>query len=156
MPITISGSGNISGLGTGLITQANMANNSVGSPQIISGSTIVTPNITSILSGTSGVLPLLKDSTGSLLSSFSTGSGYFTLPQGIIVQWGQVGMSTQSQTWTFPIAFPTGAFAVTGSLFWSGSNSYITLGGNPNTSKTSIIIQSTASGITAFMIAIGW
>jgi hypothetical protein len=37
MPITISGSGNISGLGTGLITQANMANNSVGQPQIILG-----------------------------------------------------------------------------------------------------------------------
>lgn len=37
MTITISGSGNISGLGTGLITQSNLAASSVGQPQLISG-----------------------------------------------------------------------------------------------------------------------
>jgi len=157
MPITISGSGNISGLGTGVITQANMANNSVGSPQIINSSTIVTPNIATILSGTSGVLPVLKDSTGNTLNSLTSGyAGYYTLPSGFIIQWQTLSFVSTPVTWTFPIAFPNTCAGVTGLLYWGGSQAYLTLQQEPVGRKANVSIASTSTGINAYVIAIGW
>lgn len=47
---------------------------------------------------------------GQFISSFSA-NGYVKLPNGMIIQWGQVGgVGTGGTTATYPIAFPNNAF----------------------------------------------
>jgi hypothetical protein len=41
-------------------------------------------------------------------------SGYYEFPGGFIIQWGQVASGTSGNI-TFPIAWPNGLFAITGS-----------------------------------------
>lgn len=40
-------------------------------------------------------------------------SGYFTLPGGLIIQWGTASVGSSLVSITFPLAFPTAAFAIT-------------------------------------------
>ena len=75
----------------------------------IGATTASTGKFTEVLSNVSGSLPVLKDSTGSLLQSLAT-SGYQKLPNGLIMQWGYssiAGGNTGGSTVTFPITFPT-------------------------------------------------
>jgi hypothetical protein len=55
---------------------------------------------------------------GAFGSSLS-GSGYQKLPSGLIIQWANssyTGASDSTQTFNFPIAFPTSCFAIAGSI----------------------------------------
>jgi hypothetical protein len=75
----------------------------------IGATTASTGKFTEVLSNVSGSLPVLKDSTGSLLQSLAA-SGYQKLPNGLILQWGYSSIASGTSggtTVTFPVTFPT-------------------------------------------------
>jgi hypothetical protein len=92
MPITISGSGNISGLGTGLITQSNLAASSVGQPQLISGTAGNGPAFSAYLSS----------SNQSLTSSTSTTVALNSKEYDTIGAYNNTGSSTTLNGITVP------------------------------------------------------
>jgi hypothetical protein len=72
-----------------------------------------TINATTVKSTSSGVLPLLQDSTGNSLQSKTT-NGYVYLSGGLILQWGQTPTVTHgtSATITFPVSFPSAVVTI--------------------------------------------
>lgn len=71
-------------------------------------------------------------------NSFST-SGYQKFGSGLIIQWATFITSAGGFTnWTFPIAFPTALFQVTGTIQLSGSTGIAMLKWNPAASNTSV------------------
>jgi len=89
-------------------------------------------------------------------SSIAT-PGYTTLPNGIIIEWGNTGTIADGGSGTafsFPLAFPHAVFTVTASAdFASGGSRIVSV---RVISTSSFTLQSDGSGEGARWIAVGW
>ena len=90
-------------------------------------------------------------------------SGYVKLPGGLIMQWGVItAFYANTYSVSFPIAFPTSCFGVTGSFqnthnVGSDNNTYaISLFNKTNSGFTLIHGGSTGSNMNIFWIALGY
>ena len=135
MPITINGSGTITGISAGglpddSITTADIADSAVTDAKISA--------LTS--SKLSGALPAIDGSnlTGiSIASAFSqNANGYITLSNGLIIQWGRVGSLANggNRTVSFPITFPNNCWSLAAS--WTVMTSGTHHSAFPDTSIT--------------------
>lgn len=77
-------------------------------------------------------------------------SGYQRLPSGLIIQWGQVAATPSSQTFSFPIAFPTVCVSIAAVGIGAGAAS----AGNLTT--TTFVAAFNSNSATLYYIAIGY
>ena len=92
-------------------------------------------------------------------------SGYITLPNGLVIQWGRTtvtGMSgtSASGTASYPIAFPSGAYQVFNSIvtYTAGSTSSLfvrTYPGNASTFNYNSDFSAGTTGVVFSFLAIG-
>ena len=157
MPITINGSGTITGISAGglpddSITTADIADSAVTDAKISA--------LTS--SKLSGALPAIDGSnlTGiSIASAFSqNANGYITLSNGLIIQWGRVGSLANggNRTVSFPITFPNNCWSLAAS--WTVMTSGTHHSAFPDTSiSTSSFGAHNVSGATngVVFVAVG-
>jgi hypothetical protein len=112
-----------------------------------------TQDILTVAAGGAVDLPTLARSLGA--------NGYYTMPGGFIIQWGNYAFTsyTNAPTITFPIAFPTGCMSATVFLSSSGNGAIPRITALSTTSfKPTYDSFSTASNTacTAYWIAIGY
>jgi hypothetical protein len=110
--------------------------------------------MTTIISGTTGITfpdgGVFTNGVGSAASS-----GYQKLPNGIIIQWGQLSVTTSGTfTCTFPIAFPTAFCSATATQNASsaGAESNIAI---TATSNSNMSVYHNSQGTVVYWIAIG-
>lgn len=86
-----------------------------------------------------------KDITGS--------DGYYKLPGGVIMQWGEVTTDINGDaTWTYPTAFSSACFAAVGQAS-SGDNDHLVVAGTPGTT-TAVFHSRTVSGAAVASVVI--
>ena len=129
MPITINGSGTITGISAGGLPDGSVTNDDLATG--ISSSKL------------SGALPAIDGSnltgivTGLTASAFSqNANGYITLSNGLIIQWGRVGALANggNRTVSFPITFPNNCWSLAAS--WTVMTSGTHHSAFPDTSIT--------------------
>jgi hypothetical protein len=96
-------------------------------------------------------------SEGSATGRSLASSGYYTLPGGLIMQWGAVLVPTSTAlTWTYPIAFPAAVFGVWGTAnpVTVPSAEIISVGG---VGLTSAVVDNSpgTNAVSAYVFAIG-
>ena len=151
MPITINGSGTITGISAGGLPDGSVTNDDLATG--ISSSKL------------SGALPAIDGSnltgivTGLTASAFSqNANGYITLSNGLIIQWGRVGALANggNRTVSFPITFPNNCWSLAAS--WTVMTSGTHHSAFPDTSiSTSSFGAHNVSGATngVVFIAVG-
>tara|TARA_R100000353_G_scaffold89690_1_gene66324 strand:- start:272 stop:730 length:459 start_codon:yes stop_codon:yes gene_type:complete len=151
MPITINGSGTITGISAGGLPDGSVTNDDLATG--ISSSKL------------SGALPAIDGSnltgivTGLTASAFSqNANGYITLSNGLIIQWGRVGALANggNRTVSFPITFPNNCWSLAAS--WTVMTSGTHHSAFPDTSiSTSSFGAHNVSGATngVVFVAVG-
>ena len=151
MPITINGSGTITGISAGGLPDGSVTNDDLATG--ISSSKL------------SGALPAIDGSnltgivTGLTASAFSqNANGYITLSNGLIIQWGRVGSLANggNRTVSFPITFPNNCWSLAAS--WTVMTSGTHHSAFPDTSiSTSSFGAHNVSGATngVVFVAVG-
>ncbi len=135
--------------------------------QTLSGKTLTNPNINgaSIDATTVGITQAnANNSTQLATTAFAYGvlsalaTGYTKLPNGLIIQWGNVtGIGAGgSGTLTFPLTFPNNIFScIATAIAGSGTGSTSVSVGTPTTSNVVLNNNSSNGGTTIYCIAIG-
>jgi len=151
MPITINGSGTITGISAGGLPDGSVTNDDLATG--ISSSKL------------SGALPAIDGSnltgivSGLTASAFSqNANGYITLSNGLIIQWGRVGALANggNRTVSFPITFPNNCWSLAAS--WTVMTSGTHHSAFPDTSiSTSSFGAHNVSGATngVVFVAVG-
>ena len=151
MPITINGSGTITGISAGGLPDGSVTNDDLATG--ISSSKL------------SGALPAIDGSnltgivSGLTASAFSqNANGYITLSNGLIIQWGRVGSLANggNRTVSFPITFPNNCWSLAAS--WTVMTSGTHHSAFPDTSiSTSSFGAHNVSGATngVVFVAVG-
>jgi len=175
-PVTLAGTLATTNGGTGLtsftsggaVYASSTSALTTGTLPVTAGGTgvaTIPANAVLIGNGTSAVSTVAPGTAGNLLTSDGTNwvsqaiavsktpSGYTTLPNGLIIQWGGTGGSTGS-TITFPIAFPTQLASILVNMnFTTGQYGFCSLVG---TSLTTFTYENRDATGTPFSAANCW
>lgn len=114
-----------------------------------------TSPLQAVPAGTSGNFLMDNGTTWvstALVGSLSS-SGYQTLPNGLIIQWGTVAATTGGATFTFPSAFPHGCYVCLASNTAGASSAAVISTGTPSTSA--VTVYSETGTVNATILAIG-
>lgn len=96
--------------------------------------------VAEILSAVSGVVMTPADFAA---SKSNTNNGYYKLPSGLTIQWGNKTSAGLTGSVSFPVAFSSSCFTVvTTCVETAGSSRYVGLGAVPTTSGFNYITQS--------------
>ena len=100
----------MSSVTTAKVDTANNSTDLTLSTGNLSGANIVVTSGTDIqLNGNT----VISSNTNLRVGSFSIGAnGYSYLPNGLLMQWGKLAVTTSGATITFSTAFPTGALSI--------------------------------------------
>jgi hypothetical protein len=88
-------------------------------------------------------------------SSNTATSGYITLVNGTIMQWGKVTGTTSSQSISFPIVFPTNVVSITAQFATTGTSGASSWAVNSYTTSGFVFVTGNP-GETTFWFAVGY
>jgi hypothetical protein len=104
---------------------------------------------------TNGTGSISIASTAISASSNTSTSGYITLSNGTIMQWGKITGTTSSQSITFPISFPTNVVSITAQFATTGTSGPSSWAVNSYTNSDFVFVTNN-SGQTTFWFAVGY
>lgn len=122
-----------------------------------SGNTLTKATLTagSGVSITNGAGAITIASTAISASSNTPTSGYITLANGTIMQWGQVTGTASSQSISYPIVFPTNVVSITAQFASTGSTGTSSWAVNSYTTSGFVFVTGNP-GQTTFWFAVGY